>query len=301
MKVHGIIVPVATPVDTEERIEERGLRRLVRHLVDSGIHGILANGTMAAFAYLDDCEQIRAIEIVLDEVDGRVPVIVNIGENGSKKAIRRARQVESLRPDYLSFLPPFYFKLTQIELQHFFEDIFDTVETASFIYNNPRNTGNNIELKTILALGELPNVVGIKDSEQNLDKWLRMVRAFRGKDFAVLAGTECLASAALGAGCHGVIAGLHNLWPRLAVQLHDAATGGNPAAADRIQQQLIELVDIFTNEDLWGAFEVALQYLNICQKVTLIPFRSIADPARRAQITRALSSAVNQPTFDAAK
>src|SRR5947209_2390286 len=122
MKLKGIIVPVGTPLDSEERIDETGLRRLTRYLVDSGVHGLLANGTMGGFAHLEKSELVRALEIILEEVRGRVPVIANVGETGTKRAIQTAREFEVLRPDYLAILSPYYFLMTQQELKDFFQE-----------------------------------------------------------------------------------------------------------------------------------------------------------------------------------
>ena len=295
MKLKGIVVPVGTPVDRNERTDEPGLRRFTRHLLDNGVHGILANGTMGGFAHLEDREQVRAVEIVLDEVSGKVPVIANVGKNGTRRALRRARELELLNPDYLAVLPPFYFLMTQKDLSNFYWEMVNEVRTPVFLYNNPVTTKVDLEFETIVALSEHPNVIGIKESKQDFDKWMRMVRHFQGSDFSILIGTDLLVSAALTMGCDGVVAGLSNLCPQTALQLYAAVCAGDKAEAEALQERMINLFSIFDVDDAWGSFEVALQHLGICEKVTVSPFRSITDPAARKRIEEMVDTNLRLP------
>jgi 4-hydroxy-tetrahydrodipicolinate synthase len=287
-KLRGVVVPIGTPVDEEERIDEKGLRRLVRYLTDAGVQAILANGSMGSFAHLEDREQLRGVEIILDEVGGRIPVVANIGENGTRRVLRMAREFERLGPDYLAILPPFYFLLSQKELASFYLDILDRVETPTFVYNNPSTTKLDLEFETICELGQHPNAAGVKDSKQDFEKWMRMVRHFRGTNFSVCIGTEFLAAPALAMGCDGIIAGLHNLCPQVAVELFRSVCEGNLMRADQLQQRLIDLFSIFRVGGVWGAFEVALRHLGICQKITIKPFAPVTDPAIEERIKQIL-------------
>jgi len=300
-KLKGVIVPIGTPVDEEERVDEKGLRRLVRHLTDAGVHAILANGSMGGFAHLEDREQLRGVEIIVDEVQGRIPVVANVGENGTRRVQRMAREFERLAPDYLAILPPFYFMMTQRELRDFYRDVLDSVQTPSFVYNNPAATKLDLEFETICELGRHPNAAGVKDSKQDFEKWMRMVRHFRGTSFSVCIGTEFLAAPALAMGCDGVIAGLHNICPEIAVQLYRSVCEGDLIRADQLQQKLIDLFSIFRVGGIWGAFEVALRYLGICDKVTIKPFDSVSDAAIEEEILQILRSNLPRPADDDAR
>ena len=276
-KIRGIVVPIATPVDQEERLDEDGLRKLTRYLVKNGVHGILANGSMSGFVHLNDDEQMRGLEIVLDEVGGKIPVIVNVGEHTTRKALRKARMFESLGPSYLAFLPPHFFLLSQPELRQFCEHLINGVQTPVFLYNNPTFTKNDLAFDTIASLSEHPNLAGVKESKQDFDKWLRVVRLFRRSPCSVLVGTEFLGYAALSMGCDGVIAGLHNVCPQVAVQMFHAVQESNWRLAEELQEQLRRLYSIFSEGDVWGGMEAALQQLAICEKVTVAPYRPVTE------------------------
>jgi len=283
MKPKGIVVPIVSPVDEDERIDEPALRRLTRYLIDSGVHGLLVNGTTGCFAHLEDREQLRSLEIILDEVNSRIPVIANVGEPGTVRALRKAREMELLRPDYLALLAPFYNPMSQAELKRFYERVAGEVKTPAFIYNNPSTTKNDLAVETVVALSENPQLVGIKDSAQDFGKWLHMVRALRGKNFSVMVGTDDLAAAALAAGCDAVIGAVPNFCPWIAVRLYEAVREGNMSLASELQEALSSLCEIL-RLDFWGGLELALRHLGLCQKIALHPFASIGDPLIRSKV-----------------
>src|ERR1039458_8993224 len=102
LALQGFVPPIATPFTDGDRVDEPSLRRLVRFLLGARIHGILANGTMGGVAFLTDEEQIRAISIVVDEVNGAVPVVGCVGETSTSRAIRKAQQVQRCGVTYLA-------------------------------------------------------------------------------------------------------------------------------------------------------------------------------------------------------
>src|SRR6185503_18013987 len=111
-KLSGVIPPIGTPVTPSGSVDEAALRRLTRYLLDAGVSGILANGTMGGFAFLTDEEQIRAISIVVSEVNGTVPVMGGIGETSTSRAVRKAKEIVREGVDHLTVLTPFYFPAT---------------------------------------------------------------------------------------------------------------------------------------------------------------------------------------------
>src|SRR5689334_9526802 len=136
MKLRGIIPPIGTPLTHDERVDTAGMRRLVRYLLDAGVDSIFVNGTMGIFALLSDAEQFVAIETVVDEVNGRVPVIAGVSDTGTKRVIEKAQRVEALGVDYLAAVPPFYYLLTQESCIRFYRDVAQTTAKPLFLYNN---------------------------------------------------------------------------------------------------------------------------------------------------------------------
>jgi len=259
------------------------MRKLVNHLLKHGVNAVFVNGSMGAFALLSDHEQMRAVEVVIDEVSGRVPVMAGAADTSTRRVVEKAKRMVALGADYLSILPPYYFALDAESVTKFYLDVAEAISHPIFIYDNPYTTKHRIPLESIYRLGEVPHIVGLKESDQDCERWQSLVRHFKDDPtFSVLIGTEGLIKVALLMGADGVVAGLHNVAPALGVGLYHAVQSGRLEEADRLQQKLIDLFGIFKcGAGIWGGFEVALQFLDICEKVTAGPYDSpVSQPAR---------------------
>jgi len=282
-KLSGIIPPIGTPLTPDERVDERGMRRLVDHLVKHGVNAIFANGGMGAFALLSDQTQARAVEIVIDEVHGRVPVMAGAADTSSKRVIEKAKRMAKLGADYISILPPYYFPLTTESVTKFYLDVAEAIPNPIVIYDNPYTTHYRIPLDSIFQLAEVPHIVGLKESDQDVERWQSLTHHFKSDpDFSILIGTEGLIKVALLMGADGVVSGLHNVAPQVAVELYRLVRSGDTNGADLFQQKLIDLFNIFNcGAGIWGGFEVALNFLDICEKVAASPYDSpISQPVR---------------------
>ena len=277
-KLKGLVVPLGTPLTRDERIDEKGMRKLTRYVLDGGVHGVFVLGAMGGFSFLEDKEKIRAIEIVVDEVNRKVPVIAGASDTSTKKVIKNVRIAEKMKADAVAILPPYYGSLKQEQIINFYTKIAKEVNIPLFIYNNPFSTHNPVEPKTVFELSKLENIVGIKDSSQKFFNYQQLIRHFKNKkDFSILLGTEFLITIGLILGADGVIGGLHNICPKIAVDLYNAVMKKEYERAYELQERLIKLWDIFRYGDIWGGFEVALKFLGICDKITAEPFKSIED------------------------
>lgn len=274
--VTGVIPPIGTPLTDHDRVDEAALRRLARYLVSAEVHGLLANGTMGGFAFLTDDEQVRAISIVVEEVNGAVPVMGGVGETSTSRAIRKAKRIAQEGVTHLSILPPFYFLAAQEHHVAYFSEIAAAVDLPIFLYDNPFLTKNPIHPETIAELQQkIPSIVGIKESNQdmyNLQTLLKLTSS--RQDFSVLTGSEFLIVVALQMGCSGFVGGLHNICPHMAVDLYTSYNSGNLQRAREIQQDLISTWQIFKYGNIWGAFDEALRYLGLAERATGAPYVS---------------------------
>ena len=235
-------------------MDEAGLRRLTRYIVDAGVDGILANGTMGGFAFLTDEEQLRAISIIVDEVGGAIPIIGRLGETSTSRALRKAKDIERLGVTYISILPPFYFIATQEHLIAYFSEIASAVDLPIFLYDNPVMTKNPILPATVAELRcRIPKLVGIKESNEDCSNLQSLLELMGGDDeFTVLTGSEFLIVVGLQMGCSGFVGGLHNICPHLAVALHRAFRAGQLENARSLQRDLAETWQLFKYGKVWG-------------------------------------------------
>jgi 4-hydroxy-tetrahydrodipicolinate synthase len=275
MKLKGIIPPIGTPITSDERVDEPAMRRLVNYLINNGVNGIFVNGSMGIFALLTDKEQSRAVEIVVDEVDRRVPVLAGIADTGTRRVIERAKHLQALGADYFTALSPFYFLLSQESGTRFFREVAQAVEKPLFVYNNPVLTKFNLSVESIIELSKEPNIVGLKDSSQDCNRWTQLAGAFQDRDdFSVLVGTELLMPAAFIIGIDGVVGGAHNVAPVFAVELYKAVLDKNFSPAFEMSARLGKVCGIFEYGEIWGGFEAALRYLGIAERVVASPYKS---------------------------
>ncbi|HWQ54993.1 MAG TPA: dihydrodipicolinate synthase family protein [Bryobacteraceae bacterium] len=276
-KLSGVITAIGTPLGEGDRVDEAGLRRLTRYLVDAGVHGILSNGSMGGFAFLADDEQIRSVATTVAEANGAVPVIGGLGETSTSRAVRMARRIVAEGVDYLSVLPPFYFFATQEQLIAYFSEIAAAVDVPVFLYDNPVMTKNNIQPETVAELRRrVPRIVGIKVSNQDAVNLQNLLTLMKGdREFAVLTGSEFLVVMGLQMGCDGCVGGLYNLNPHMAVALYDAWIAGDMVRAAKLQQDVIATWQLFRRGHIWGAFDEALRHLGICERATGSPYVTV--------------------------
>lgn len=270
-----MVPPIGTPITAEETVDEKGLRNLVNHLIDGGVDGVFVNGSMGCFALLTDAEQLRAIEIVADEVGGRVPVVAGISDTSTKRVIEKLKEVEKFKVDYLTAVPPYFFRLTQQQGKRFFQEVANAAQTPLLIYNNPYLTPLDFEISTLLELAEEPNIVGLKDSNQDFNRLTKLFEAFRGKDdFTIMLGTELVIPQGLMMGADGAIGGAHNISPKVAAELYQAHLVGDYETSFAKSRVLAKVCNIFQYGSIWGGFEAALQLLGICEKSVFEPYQS---------------------------
>ena len=272
-KLRGVIPPIATPVAKSGRVDQAALRRLTRYLVDAGVNGILANGTMGGFAFLTDDEQIRAVSIIVSEVNGAIPVIGGIGETCTSRAVEKAKRIVAEGVTDLAILAPYYFFATQENLYSYFSDVAATVDLPIYLYDNPVMTKNFIHPETVARLREdIPHIVGIKESNQDCLNLQKLIDLNKVDDFSILTGSELLIVVGLQMGCDGFIGGLHNITPHIAVELYRAFQDGDIEGARQFQRNLAASSELFKYGSIWGGFDEALRHLEIAESATGAPY-----------------------------
>ncbi len=240
-RYYGIFTPTITPLDAEERVDAGSTRRLVEYLVDSGVHGIWTMGTTGEFPALDAKQRAAAIEATVDAVRGRVPVIANVGDGGTKLAIEHGRVAQRLGVDAIAATPTYYYNHTQDEMLAHYRAIRDAVDLPLFIYNFPQMVKLKLDVPTVVTLAQEGVVHGIKDSQNDL-QWFRALMTAtreRGIDFRGFLGTRTLIDAGLVVGGHGAIPSVSNIVPHLCVDMYQAATRGDFTRAGQLQDLII--------------------------------------------------------------
>lgn len=234
----GIIVPVVTPFDQDEAVDEAAFRSLIDYLIESGVHGLFPAGTQGEFFALSADEKKRLIDVTIEQAAGRVFVMPNTGAVTTREALELSRYAESAGSQAISVITPYFVSPSQDELYGFFADVAEAVSIPILAYNNPGRTHVNVLPGTISKLAKAyPHFVGIKDSSGDLTQTLEYLRLCPAA-FRTFIGRDTLIYAAVTNGCAGAVAATANVAPGIVVGIYDAAMAGDHALALELQRKL---------------------------------------------------------------
>lgn len=236
----GVVVPILTPIDAEERIDEARLRRQVGYIIDGGLEGILLFGSNGEFYQIEEDEMERGLEIAVNQAAGRVPVYFGIGAINTKKCVRLAKMAAAKGAAAVSVLQPMFLKPTTEELFLHFKTIADAIpQTPVLIYNNPGRVGYGLTAAFITRLAhEVENIVGMKDTSGDMTLTEECVRLNRDIDFKVFGGKDTLLYVSLCVGAVGGVCTAGNFMPELIGDVYHKYAAGDVAGALEAQFKL---------------------------------------------------------------
>ncbi len=236
----GSLVALVTPFRSDGGLDEVALRRLVRWQVGQGTDGIVPCGTTGEGATLSQEEAERVVSIVLEEVDGRVPVVAGAGSNNTKVAVEKAARMRELGVDAVLSVAPYYNKPTQQGLFEHFRTIAEDAGVPVVVYNVPGRTGCNVMPETLARLAEVPHIVAVKEASGNLVQIMEILASAPG--LTVLSGDDALTLPMMVLGAKGVISVVANEAPALMHEMVRAALEGDWAVARELHFRLLPLM-----------------------------------------------------------
>ncbi len=239
--IHGVIPPLITPIDADERIEEKALRGVIEHVLQGGVHGVFVLGSTGEFYGLEFEEKRRAVAITLDQVRGRVPVYVGASAITTKECIKLARMAGDLGAQAVTVLTPMFISPNDEEQYRHFLAIAESTDLPVLLYNNPDRTGVNISAALMERLAAIPNIVGAKDSSGDMTLTGEYIRRTRGMGFRILAGRDTMILAILVYGGYGCVAATSNVAPALVVDIYRKFREGDLSGALEAQYKLAPL------------------------------------------------------------
>ncbi len=225
----GIIVPIVTPVTENEEIDIARLKKQCSFMIANGISGILAFGSNGEFYMMDDAETETALEAILEEVDGRIPVYMGIGAIRTRKCIEYAEMARKHGVAGISVLQPMFLKPSEEELYGHFKAVAESVpDLPVLLYNNPGRTGYGMSQALVEKLAHnVENIVGMKDSSGNLTETEEFIRRNRDIGFRVFSGKDTLIYAGLSVGAVGAVCSTANFLPSLVTSIYEKFVKGD--------------------------------------------------------------------------
>lgn len=233
----GLTVALVTPFKGEE-IDEAALRNLVDFHVQAGTDCVSPVGTTGESPTLSHEEHERVIKIVCEQAAGRIKVMAGTGSNSTREAIRLTRFAKSAGATGALMVAPYYNKPTQEGFYEHFKAIAHAVDLPIVLYNIPGRTAKNMEPETIIRLGEIPNIVAVKESTGSMDQSSQILAK---SDLTILSGDDSLTLPLMALGGSGVVSVVGNIVPKDVKSLISAFKAGNMAEAQKWHYRLFPL------------------------------------------------------------
>src|SRR5687767_11609662 len=264
--LRGIFTPNIVPLDSHGEINEAETRRYCNWLIDRGVHGLYPNGSTGEFTRFTAEERRRIIDIIADEVRGRVPILAGAAEANTRETIRACEHYHSLGVRAVAIVSPFYYKLSPAGVYAYFKEIADNSPVDVTLYNIPM-FASPIDVPTVQRLAEeCERVVAIKDSSGDLPHMMRMIAAVRPirPNFYFLTGWDAALMPMLLIGCDGGTNATSGVVPEITRKLYDLTIARKLDEALDLQYRLLTLFDamLFTAEFPEG-FRAALKLRGI--------------------------------------
>ena len=234
--ITGVIPPIITSFDKDGNFDEKAQREVVRFLVDK-VNGFYPTGSYGCGPLMTVEERKRVAEVVIDEVNGKIPVIIMVGSPSTNQAVELAKHAESIGADAVGAIPPYYNIYPESMLMGYFRDIMAAVSLPVFVYNNPKLSNNTITPAMLRTLAD-EGLAGLKDSAFSLTtfyEFLLGVPTSEYPDFYHIVGTEAIAAGAVNSGAKAIISGLANVWPELMAELWAAIESNDAKKAGELQ------------------------------------------------------------------
>ncbi|HEU5173656.1 MAG TPA: 4-hydroxy-tetrahydrodipicolinate synthase [Gemmatimonadaceae bacterium] len=275
-RLTGVGTALVTPFQHGGAVDEAALRALVDWQLAEGVHFLVPCGSTGEAATLSAEEHRRVVEIVVDQVNGRAPVVAGAGSNDTRKAIALSQEMKAIGASHLLHVSPMYSKPPQRGIEAHFRAIADAVGLPIVVYNVPGRTASNIEAKTTLALAGVPGIVAVKEASGNLAQ-ITDILTSRPQEFSVLSGDDELTLPIMLGGGDGVISVVSNAAPRALVELVEAAARGDFATARERQATLLPLMRAAFAESNPIPIKAAMSMLGRCENVLRLPLVPLAD------------------------
>jgi 4-hydroxy-tetrahydrodipicolinate synthase len=265
------------------------VRRLARRQIDAGMHFLVPCGTTGESPTLSEEERFRVVALVVEEADGRVPVLAGAGGYDTREVIHTAQKMKRLGAAGILSVTPYYNKPTQEGLFQHYSKIAGEVGLPIIVYNVPGRTGCNVEVATLARLSQVANIAGVKEASGNVSQMCEICRAVPD-DFVVLSGDDALTLPLMAIGGHGTISVIGNEAPREMSRMVELAESGDFAGARAIHRQLMPLMSANFVESNPIPVKAAMAAMGLLEEIYRLPMVPPSDASRR-RILDALSAA----------
>jgi 4-hydroxy-tetrahydrodipicolinate synthase len=259
-KPEGIYVAMLTPFTDDGSINEEELRRIVEFLIQSGVHGLFPISSVGEYIHMSREEKIRMMEITVDQNRGRVRITPGVGSTHPAESILLAQKAKELGADGVVVAPPYFFQLSQENIEKYFETISDAVDLPMILYNIPLFT-QPLTYDVVKRLSRRQNIVAMKDSSGSMVDFLHFMDKVQsiGQDICILTGREETMFPCLMMGGKGSMTGTAGVLPEIMIGIYEAWQKGDYERAKKLQFSILPAIRAMFSLPFPLGFKVALE------------------------------------------
>jgi len=256
LKITGVVAPPVVPFTVGGDIDEKKLRQYINWLIEKGVNALFSLGSFGGGPLLSIEERKRVAELNVEAVDGRIPVICQIGHNSTCFSVELAKHAEKAGLNAIAVLPPGYYKHTTENIKRYFQEILNSVDIPVYLYNNPGSIGYSIAPELLAELAEM-GLSGIKDSSFDLVYFQKAMNAVDKEDFNWINGTAPLMYPSIMLGADACVLGPANAFPELAISIWNAIQARDYKEAEKLQKKMVKLCGVMNlTTDVVGVHEM---------------------------------------------
>lgn len=287
-KVHrGVIVPTVTPMCPDGSLDERAVRRIIDFMCDGGVQGIFVLGTTGEALNVPPAIGHRLVELAVQHTGGRALVYAGISAASLENSAAAGNAYLTLGVDAVVAHVPSDFEDHADEARHFFTELAERLAGDLIVYNMPLTTNVSLPIDVCKETSRRPRVIGIKDSENNAERLIELLRELGGqRNFSVFVGTGPLMAKGLLLGADGIVPSVGNLAPRLCRDLYDAAVAGDQDRAAACHARLMQVSSVYQSGRKLGhslaALKGAMAAMGLCGPDMFPPLKTVTVTERRA-------------------
>ena len=259
-KWEGVMPAITTQFDSEGALSLKAFKNNLTHQIKAGVHGIILGGTLGEASTLTSSEKESLLKATLEQVEGKIPVIMNIAEQSTDQAIVSAKDAETNGASGLMLLPPMRYRATDIETVAYFSAVALSTSLPIMIYNNPVDYKIEVTLDMFEAIKKYENITAVKESTRDITNITRMINRF-GDRYKILCGVDTIALESILMGAKGWVAGLVDAFPEETVAIYTYCKAGEWEKARAVFRWFLPLLELDISPQL-------VQNIKLCEQAT---------------------------------
>jgi 4-hydroxy-tetrahydrodipicolinate synthase len=267
----GTGVAIVTPFTSKGKIDAKGLKKLVNHLISGNIDYLVALGTTGESATLNKDEKKEVVSLILEYANGKLPVVLGLGGNNTAEVCNDFKQFDFKNISAILSVSPYYNRPNQKGIIEHYKHISNTTPVPIILYNVPSRTGSNITSDTTLELAaRFTNIRAIKEASGNMEQCMRII-ANKPKNFEVISGDDNLTFPLMSCGGAGVISVAAMVYPDKFSAMVNYCLKGEFHKALKLHYQIMPVTDLLFADGNPGGVKEALNILGICEPHLRLP------------------------------